>query len=99
MAGKVSKDQAAKEQTATFEQRLEALEALAEKLEQGQLPLEELLKKYEEGLKLSAQLEAELEKAKAVMMEVKSGKGDVPEVHPSTVAAQGSLLDALGTEE
>ena len=83
----------------SFEERLEKLEALAEKMEQGAAPLEEMMRDYEEGMQLSQQLEAELEKVRARMMEVKAGKGGIPEVKPSQVVAQASLLDDLETEE
>lgn len=88
-----------KEAKLSFEERLERLEALAEKMEQGQLPLEEMLADYEAGLKLSAQLTSELEKARARMLEVKAGKGGAPVAEPSQVVSQGSLLDELEMEE
>jgi len=37
----------------TFEETLEKLEKIVEDLERGDLPLEETLKKYEEGMKYS----------------------------------------------
>jgi len=39
--------------TKTFEQAIEKLEAIVDELEQGELPLEETLKKFEEGMELS----------------------------------------------
>ena len=89
---------AAKAEAISFEERLEKLEALAEKMEQGSLPLEELLQDYEEGLRLSQALEAELEQARARMMEVKSGKAGEAEVKVSQVVTQGSLLDEMESE-
>lgn len=44
----------------SFEQRLEALEAIIRSLETGGVPLEEALKRYEEGSGLAAALEQEL---------------------------------------
>jgi len=82
----------------SFEERLEKLEALAQKMEQGALPLEDLLRNYEEGLKLSQALVAELEQARARMMEVKSGKAGEAEVKVSQVVTQGSLLDEMESE-
>ena len=87
------------EKKMSFEERLEKLEALAQKMEQGAYPLEELLKDYEEGIKLSQSLEAELEQARAHMLEVKAGKSGSPSIKPSQVAEQGSLLDSIETEE
>ena len=83
----------------SFEQRLEKLEVLAQKMEQGAYPLEELLQDYEEGLALSGSLEAELEQARARMMEVKKGKAGLPEIKASQVAVQSSLLDEWEAEE
>lgn len=52
---------AAKKQTKTdFEAGLAALEALAAKME-GELPLEEAMAAYEEGMKLYAALSAQLD--------------------------------------
>ena len=59
MAGRAAK------KTVSFEDGLTRLEALAAKLEAGELPLEELLKRYEEGVKLATDLEKMLEAAKA----------------------------------
>ncbi|MGA2381251.1 MAG: exodeoxyribonuclease VII small subunit [Spirochaetia bacterium] len=43
-----------------FEQRLERLEQLAEKLRDGKIPLEEAVSLFEEGMKLSKSLEKDL---------------------------------------
>ena len=43
-----------------FEQRLERLEQLAEKLRDGKIPLEDAVALFEEGLKLSKSLEKDL---------------------------------------
>ncbi len=37
----------------TFEQAIKKLEAIVDELEQGDLPLEETIKKFEEGMELS----------------------------------------------
>jgi len=47
----------------TFEQALEALETLVERLEKGELALEESLKLYEEGIRLSRLCHGKLEEA------------------------------------
>ena len=83
----------------SFEERLAKLEALAQKMEQSSVPLEELLKSYEEGVKLSQELEAELENARARMTEIKLGKDGQIEKTPSQVAVQETLLSSLGQEE
>ncbi len=43
-----------------FEERLERLEELAEKLKDGKLPLDEAVGLFEEGVKLSRSLEKDL---------------------------------------
>jgi exodeoxyribonuclease VII small subunit len=45
-----------------FESRLERLEELAEKIKDQDLPLEEAIKVFEEGIKLSKGLKKELDK-------------------------------------
>jgi len=47
-----------------FEAGLEALEALVGKLEGGELPLEEAMKRFEEGMLLSGKLSEKLETAR-----------------------------------
>ena len=48
---------------ATFEEDMGKLEALVEKLEQNELPLEDSIKAFEEGMKLAGTLVKTLEKA------------------------------------
>ena len=85
MAGRAAK------KTVSFEDGLTRLEA-------GELPLEELLKRYEEGVKLATDLEKMLEAAKGRMQEITAGQGGAPKLTPTEMAEQGSLLDALKEE-
>ncbi|MEZ5498906.1 MAG: exodeoxyribonuclease VII small subunit [Steroidobacteraceae bacterium] len=48
-----------------FEQSIAALEALVEKLEQGDLPLEEALKNFENGVALTRQCQSALKAAQS----------------------------------
>jgi exodeoxyribonuclease VII small subunit len=64
----------------SFEEELAKLEVLAEKMETGELPLDELMAAYEEGVKLSKALTKRLDAAKARLSEVKAGKDGNPEV-------------------
>ncbi|MEA5016483.1 MAG: exodeoxyribonuclease VII small subunit [Candidatus Limiplasma sp.] len=96
MAGKVSK---AKQEAVSFEERLEQLEGLAQKMEQGNLPLHELLQDYEEGMRLSAGLQAELAQARARMMEIKQNGGAGQKPQPSELGQQASLLDELDASQ
>ncbi|EXJ10375.1 MULTISPECIES: exodeoxyribonuclease VII small subunit [Nitrincola] len=47
----------------SFEQSIARLEALVEKMEQGDLPIEEALKTFEEGISLTRECQMQLEKA------------------------------------
>lgn len=87
-----------KKKTVSFEDGLNHLEALAAQLEAGELPLEELLKRYEEGVKLAADLEKMLDAAKGRMQEITAGQDGAPKVTPTEMAEQSSLLDALKEE-
>ena len=46
----------------SFEERLNRLENLSEKLREGKIPLEEAVSIFEEGMKLAKELETELAK-------------------------------------
>lgn len=46
----------------SFEDRLNSLESLSEKLREGKIPLEEAVSIFEEGMKLAKELEKELAK-------------------------------------
>ena len=46
----------------TFEERLSRLEELSETIRKGELPLEQAIEMFEEGMKLSRSLEKELAK-------------------------------------
>ena len=89
---------ATKKKTLTFEDGLERLESIASQMERGELPLDELLKLYEEGVKLSGELNQKLDAASSRMMEVRLGRDGEPKVVESDVAQQQSLLDGLMDE-
>ena len=61
---------------AKFEERLAQLESVVEKLERGELSLEDSVRLFEEGVKLSDACKAELEKAEGrvqVLVEGRNG--------------------------
>ncbi len=59
----------------SFEEALKELETLVEDLEKGDLPLEEAVKKYEEGRKLSKHCHTLLEEAeKALTKKMENGQ-------------------------
>ena len=62
-----------------FEERLERLEVLGERIRKPELPLEEALKAFEEGIKLARSLEKDLEKVESrieTLMNGPEAKGD-----------------------
>lgn len=79
----------------SFEEGLSRMESIAEQLERGELPLDDLLKLYEEGVKLSDELTHKLDSAEDRMQEVVFGTDGKPQAVPSDVIRQESLLDQL----
>ena len=69
---------------AIFEERLTALESVVERLERGELSLEESVRLFEEGVQLSSACKAELEEAEGriqVLVETRgAGKAENLEV-------------------
>ena len=60
---------------AGFEDRLTALEAVVERLERGDLTLEDSVRLFEEGVQLSNACKAELEKAEGRIQVLVEGSG------------------------
>ena len=87
-----------KKKTPSFEEGLEHLEAIAGQMERGELPLDELLKLYEEGMKLSKELSQKLDAASSRMMEVRIDRTREVTIQESDIAQQQSLLDGLKDE-
>jgi exodeoxyribonuclease VII small subunit len=64
-----------------FEEQLTALESVVERLERGDLPLEESVKLFEQGLKLSNACKKELEAAEGkIEILVKQSNGEMKTV-------------------
>lgn len=62
----------------SFENGLEKLEGIVEKLERGELALEESLKLYEEGIRLSRMCHERLQEAEGkIELLMKNARGDV----------------------
>ncbi len=66
----------------TFEEQLAQAEALIGELESGSLPLEESLKRYEEGMALLAALEKELQSATQRLTVLRRGESGEEEEVP-----------------
>lgn len=66
---------------ATFEDQLTALEAVVERLEKGDLSLEESVRLFEDGVKLSTACKAELEAAEGkIQLLVDKNSGQVEDL-------------------
>ena len=65
----------------TFEQQLEAVEALIAGMESGSMPLEESMRRYEEGMAMIASMEKELHAAQQRLTVIRQGaEGEDEEV-------------------
>ncbi len=64
----------------SFEQELEELNKIANELEKGDLSLEESVKKYEEGMKISKKCNETLDKAEKKITELVNNNGTMEEV-------------------
>lgn len=60
----------------TFDQALTELEAVVSKLEQGDVPLEEALDQFQEGIKLSRYLKKTLQDAESTMTKIVDENGN-----------------------
>ena len=60
----------------SFEQSVAKLEKIVAQMEQGDLPLEKTIALYEQGVKLTKDCAAELEKAKLKIEELKVEQAD-----------------------
>ena len=58
----------------SFENKLQHLEELVQKMEGGELTLSDTLTAYEQGMKLAQELTKELDAAEARMQELSGGK-------------------------
>jgi exodeoxyribonuclease VII small subunit len=69
---------------ATFEESLKQLEGIVAQLERGDLPLEDSIKMFEEGMRLSSQCKQELDNAESkVQILLKQRDGSIkPEPFP-----------------
>jgi exodeoxyribonuclease VII small subunit len=64
----------------TFEQSLKELEKIVQELESGDLPLEEAVKKFEQGIQLSKFCSEKLDETeRRITMLVKNSQGDISE--------------------
>ncbi len=72
---------------ATFEERLSQVEALIGDMERGEMPLEDALKRYEEGMAALTALEKELQSAQQRLTVLRKAADGTDEEVPLEVEA------------
>ena len=63
-----------------FEENLADLEAIVQKLESGQVPLEEAISEFQKGMKLSKDLQETLDQAEKTLVKVMQADGSEMEL-------------------
>ncbi|MBR0513265.1 MAG: exodeoxyribonuclease VII small subunit [Clostridia bacterium] len=63
-----------KKETLSFEERLQSVQNLAERIESGKLSLEDSVREYEEGMKILAGLDQELKEMNRRLTVLRDGK-------------------------
>jgi exodeoxyribonuclease VII small subunit len=82
----------------TFEQALQQLEQIVQKLEKGELPLEDSLRLYEEGIRLSRLCHGKLEEAEGrIEVLMKDARGEP--VKDAAGSPRTRPLSAAGDED
>jgi exodeoxyribonuclease VII small subunit len=83
---------------AGFEEHLTQLETVVERLERGDLTLEESVRLFEEGMKLSQACKVELEQAEGKIQVLVEGKGGTMQVAEMEVD-EGEVDEGEGEDE
>jgi len=86
----------------TFESAVERLEAIVEAMESDQLPLEEMLERYEEGtrlVKLCSEKLAAAEKRIETVTRNAAGKPQIAEYDPAAPPAPAAPRPSRGTSK
>jgi exodeoxyribonuclease VII small subunit len=84
---------------AGFEEHLTQLERVVERLEKGDLTLEESVRLFEEGMKLSQACKEELEQAEGKIQVLVEGKGGKMQVAQMEVEGDGEVEGNEGEDE
>ncbi|MGD0889331.1 MAG: exodeoxyribonuclease VII small subunit [Acidobacteriaceae bacterium] len=82
---------------ANFEEQLTQLETVVERLERGDLSLDESVRLFEDGMKLSGACKKELEQAEGRIQVLVEGKGG--KMKPTDLELQPSENDDLDADE
>ncbi|MBF8970320.1 MULTISPECIES: exodeoxyribonuclease VII small subunit [unclassified Streptococcus] len=64
----------------TFEEKMQELELLVRRLEQGEVPLEEALQEFQKGMILSQELQKTLQDAEKTMVTIMGANGQETEM-------------------
>jgi exodeoxyribonuclease VII small subunit len=86
----------------SFEERLERLEELGDEIRKTDIPLEDAIKAFEEGIKLARDLERELEKVESrveIVMNGMAGDAEDDDEAGGTRADEGPVLGLFDDEE
>lgn len=68
-----------------FEEALKGLQAIVEEMEAGEMSLEQMLKRYEEGVRLSKVCQSRLDEAEAKLAQLEQGTRGETVVRPIAV--------------
>jgi exodeoxyribonuclease VII small subunit len=82
---------------ANFEEQLTELEKVVEKLERGDLSLDESVRLFEDGMKLSSACKQELEQAEGRVQVLVEGKGG--KMKPADLDLSESAIDEADVDE
>jgi exodeoxyribonuclease VII small subunit len=80
-----------------FEDALNRLEKIVSKLEDGEIPLEESLKLFEEGIRLSRLCNQKLEEAEKRVEILMKGKNGVIKPHPFDPSTSSGQVPSTGS--
>ena len=70
-----------------FEEQLNSLEKIVTNLENGNVPLEDALKEFQEGVKISRELDKKLTSAEETVAKLVDSDGTEHELDPNNAAA------------
>jgi len=79
----------------SFEDSLEELDSIVQTMEEEQLPLEELISKYERGATLHQECESFLKSAKQRLEKIAQSKNTVNTVAPNTESSSSNDDDEI----
>ncbi len=82
-----------------FEDALNKLEKIVSKLEEGDIPLEESLKRFEEGIRLSRFCNQKLDEAEKKVEILLKGKNGILKPHPFEPSINSGQTPLAGEEE